>query len=158
MSTRNLPGSKGWPTHEADNLTTTCEPIVQKMQEPRLTILWAFAAYCRDTFFFYPKYSESFSVILLIKWTMYIEVLLMLEQFYSQKLLIGLLIVSLSNQSWSATVQITVFLPPQEMGVFHCLSSSVLDTVFPCTWTEFAMCCIAFFMPNKGSVCFSYLK
>jgi hypothetical protein len=42
MSTRNLPGVKGWPTREADNVTATCEPIVWKMWEPRrLTTLWA---------------------------------------------------------------------------------------------------------------------
>jgi hypothetical protein len=28
MSTRNLPGGKGWPAGKADNLTTICEPIV----------------------------------------------------------------------------------------------------------------------------------
>jgi hypothetical protein len=28
MSTRNLPGSKGWPALKADNLTAICEPIV----------------------------------------------------------------------------------------------------------------------------------
>jgi hypothetical protein len=28
ISTRNLPGGKGWPMCEADNLTTTCEPNV----------------------------------------------------------------------------------------------------------------------------------
>jgi hypothetical protein len=28
MSTRNLPGSKGWPARKADNLTAICEPIV----------------------------------------------------------------------------------------------------------------------------------
>jgi hypothetical protein len=27
MSTRNLPGSKGRPAREADNLTAICEPI-----------------------------------------------------------------------------------------------------------------------------------
>jgi hypothetical protein len=27
MSTRNLPGDKGRPTHKADNLTAICEPI-----------------------------------------------------------------------------------------------------------------------------------
>jgi hypothetical protein len=26
MSTRNLPGGKGWPTRKADNLTAICEP------------------------------------------------------------------------------------------------------------------------------------
>jgi hypothetical protein len=28
MSTKNLPGDKGRPTSEADNLTAICEPIV----------------------------------------------------------------------------------------------------------------------------------
>jgi hypothetical protein len=28
MSTRNLPGGKGWPARKADNLTVICEPIV----------------------------------------------------------------------------------------------------------------------------------
>jgi hypothetical protein len=28
MSTRNLPGGKGRPARKADNLTSTCEPIV----------------------------------------------------------------------------------------------------------------------------------
>jgi hypothetical protein len=28
MSTRNLPGGKGRPTHKADNLIAICEPIV----------------------------------------------------------------------------------------------------------------------------------
>jgi hypothetical protein len=27
MSTRNLPGLKGWPVRRADNLTAICEPI-----------------------------------------------------------------------------------------------------------------------------------
>jgi hypothetical protein len=27
VSTRNLPGGKGWPVREADNLTAICEPI-----------------------------------------------------------------------------------------------------------------------------------
>jgi hypothetical protein len=27
MSTRHLPGGKGWPAHKADNLTATCEPV-----------------------------------------------------------------------------------------------------------------------------------
>jgi hypothetical protein len=29
ISTRNLPGGKGRPTHRADNLTAICEPIVE---------------------------------------------------------------------------------------------------------------------------------
>jgi hypothetical protein len=28
ISTRNLPGSKGWPVRKADNITAICEPIV----------------------------------------------------------------------------------------------------------------------------------
>jgi hypothetical protein len=28
MSTRNIPGGKGWPARKADNLTAICEPIV----------------------------------------------------------------------------------------------------------------------------------
>jgi hypothetical protein len=28
MSTRNLPGGKGWPERKADNLTAICEPTV----------------------------------------------------------------------------------------------------------------------------------
>jgi hypothetical protein len=31
MSTRNLPGGKGWTAPEADNFTTVCETIVYKM-------------------------------------------------------------------------------------------------------------------------------
>jgi hypothetical protein len=55
MSTRNLPGDKGRPTRKADNLTAMCEPIVQKMWEPRrLTTLWAYTACysCSFTFLF----------------------------------------------------------------------------------------------------------
>jgi hypothetical protein len=49
MSTRNLPGGKGRPARK-DNLTTICEPTVEKMWEPRrLTTLWAFTACYRDT-------------------------------------------------------------------------------------------------------------
>jgi hypothetical protein len=35
MSTRNIPGGKGWPARKADNLTAICEPSVYKMWEPR---------------------------------------------------------------------------------------------------------------------------
>jgi hypothetical protein len=28
MSTRNLPGCKGWPVRKADNFNAICEPIV----------------------------------------------------------------------------------------------------------------------------------
>jgi hypothetical protein len=43
MSTRNLLGVKGGlRARKADNLTAFCEPIVEKMWEPRrLTTLWA---------------------------------------------------------------------------------------------------------------------
>jgi hypothetical protein len=51
MSTRNLPGGKGWPACGSDNLTFICEPIVYKMWEPRcLTTLWAFTACYRIAF------------------------------------------------------------------------------------------------------------
>jgi hypothetical protein len=35
ISTRNLPGVKRQQTRKADNLTIFCEPIVQKMWDPR---------------------------------------------------------------------------------------------------------------------------
>jgi hypothetical protein len=54
MSTMNLRGGKGRPARKADNLTTICEPIVQKMWEPRrLTTLWASTAGYRDTLYLY---------------------------------------------------------------------------------------------------------
>jgi hypothetical protein len=50
-STRNLTGGKGRPVRGADNLAAICEPIVQKMWEPRrLTTLRAFMACYRDSF------------------------------------------------------------------------------------------------------------
>jgi hypothetical protein len=53
MSTRNLPEGKGRQTRNADNLTAICEPIVQKMWEPRrVTTLWASTACYRDNVFF----------------------------------------------------------------------------------------------------------
>jgi hypothetical protein len=46
--------STGLPTRDADNLTAICEPIVQKMWEPRrLTTLWAFTACYGDSFIFF---------------------------------------------------------------------------------------------------------
>jgi hypothetical protein len=42
MSTRNLPGVKGWLAHKSDNLTAICEPTVQKRRQPEhLTTLLA---------------------------------------------------------------------------------------------------------------------
>jgi hypothetical protein len=52
MSTRNLPEGTGWlPARKADNFTAICEPIVQKMWEPRrLAIIWASTSCYRDSF------------------------------------------------------------------------------------------------------------
>jgi hypothetical protein len=51
MSIRNIPGGKGRPTREADNLTVICEPTVKKLWEPRpLITLWAFTSCYRDSF------------------------------------------------------------------------------------------------------------
>jgi hypothetical protein len=51
MSTRNLPGGKGPLALKADNLTAICDPIVQRMCEPRrVTTLWVSVACCRDRF------------------------------------------------------------------------------------------------------------
>jgi hypothetical protein len=67
MSTRNLPGGKGPPVHETDNLTAVCEPIVREMWGPRRLIeLWASTTCYRDSFTFY--YTLS-----LTKYTLFIE-------------------------------------------------------------------------------------
>jgi hypothetical protein len=61
MSTRNLPVGKWRPVRKADNLTAICEPIVQRMWEPRrLTTIWAFTTCYRDrfTFLFYDAISS----------------------------------------------------------------------------------------------------
>jgi hypothetical protein len=53
MSTRNLPGGKGWPVHKADSITAICEPIVWKIWEPRrLANSWASTACYRESFTF----------------------------------------------------------------------------------------------------------
>jgi hypothetical protein len=53
MCTSNLPGGKGRPALKADSLTAICEPIVQKMWEPRrLTTQWASMACDNDSFTF----------------------------------------------------------------------------------------------------------
>jgi hypothetical protein len=53
MSTRNLPWGNGRPARKADNLTAICEPIVQKMWEPRrLTPLLASIASYTNSFAF----------------------------------------------------------------------------------------------------------
>jgi hypothetical protein len=58
MSTRNLPGGKGWPAHKADNLTAICGPSVYKMWEHRrLTTLWtSTACYSDSSTFFSPQH------------------------------------------------------------------------------------------------------
>jgi hypothetical protein len=38
MSTKNLPGNKGWPANKAGNHSAICEQIVWKMREPRRLI------------------------------------------------------------------------------------------------------------------------
>jgi hypothetical protein len=54
MSTRNLTGSKGLPARKTYHLTAICEPIAQKMWEPRhLTNLWASTAIYRNSFTFF---------------------------------------------------------------------------------------------------------
>jgi hypothetical protein len=51
MSTRNLPGGKGWLAPMTDNLTATCELTVYKMWEPWcLTTLWASMVCYKDSF------------------------------------------------------------------------------------------------------------
>jgi hypothetical protein len=55
MSTKNLHGGggKGRPARKADNLTAICEPIVEKVWEPRpLTTLWVTSACYRGSFTF----------------------------------------------------------------------------------------------------------
>jgi hypothetical protein len=59
MSTRNLPAGKGRSAGKTDNLAATCEPIVEKMWEPRrLTTLWASTTCYRDSLTFF---SSGFS-------------------------------------------------------------------------------------------------
>jgi hypothetical protein len=59
VSSRNdyqesLWGRNDRPTRKGDNLTALCEPIVQKMWEPRrLRNLWTSTACYRDSFTFY---------------------------------------------------------------------------------------------------------
>jgi hypothetical protein len=63
ISTRNLPGVKGWSEREADNLTATCEPVFWKMWEPRhLTTLRAFTACYRDSFTYMPGCQKGFEM------------------------------------------------------------------------------------------------
>jgi hypothetical protein len=60
MSTRNHPGSKGRPTRGADNLTAICEPIVQKMWEPRRLNPVGFHGLLHwQLYLFYPRAAES---------------------------------------------------------------------------------------------------
>jgi hypothetical protein len=57
MNAKNLRGGKARPARKADNLAAICEPIVQKMLEPRrLTTLGASTACYRDSFTFLPTF------------------------------------------------------------------------------------------------------
>jgi hypothetical protein len=81
ISTRNLPGGKGRPARKADNLTAICEPIVEKMWEPRrLTTLWASTACYRESFalcsyyfIVHPTYPVYFTVLNFIIVTIFAE-------------------------------------------------------------------------------------
>jgi hypothetical protein len=56
MSTRNFSwgGGEKWLAHKVDNLTTTCELIIQVMWEPRHpTTLWSFTSCYRDSLTFF---------------------------------------------------------------------------------------------------------
>jgi hypothetical protein len=54
MSTRNLPGGKGPPARNPNNLTAICEPTVWIMWKLHcLTTLWVSMACYRDSFTFY---------------------------------------------------------------------------------------------------------
>jgi hypothetical protein len=60
MSTRNLPGGKGRPAHEADTSQPSVSRLSRKMWEPRrLTALWDFMACNRDNFFLCNVHSMS---------------------------------------------------------------------------------------------------
>jgi hypothetical protein len=53
MSTRNLPSGTERPACKAENLTAIFQRTVYKMWEPRrLTTLWAFTIYYKDSFTF----------------------------------------------------------------------------------------------------------
>jgi hypothetical protein len=60
MSTMNLAGSRAWRARKVDNLTAVCEPIVQKMWEPRsLTTLRSLTVSYKDSFTFYLLYTYT---------------------------------------------------------------------------------------------------
>jgi hypothetical protein len=52
MSTRNVPGGKGWPAHKADNLTAICEPV------------WASTTCYRDSLTFTLQVNLSLGLII----------------------------------------------------------------------------------------------
>jgi hypothetical protein len=60
MTTRNVPGCKGRPALNTDNLTPSCKKIVYRMCEPRrLTSLWASAVCYIDGFTFTGLFMET---------------------------------------------------------------------------------------------------
>jgi hypothetical protein len=65
MSTRNLPGGKGWPASKADDLTAICETIVERKcrsldvsqsYEPPQPVTWTALLFLREEF-------QSFKVL-----------------------------------------------------------------------------------------------
>jgi hypothetical protein len=60
MRTRNLPGGKGCRASKADNLAAICEPIFQKMWDPRCpTTLTGSTACYRDKFKFFTVFCDA---------------------------------------------------------------------------------------------------
>jgi hypothetical protein len=67
ISTKNLPGGKGWPVCKANNLTAISDTIIWKMWDPRhLTILWASTACYRDSFTFTFLLHINFSAMVIM--------------------------------------------------------------------------------------------
>jgi hypothetical protein len=60
INTRILPRCEGRPAPKVDNLTAICEPIIQKISEPRrLTTLRATTASYKDSATFYLRQLEA---------------------------------------------------------------------------------------------------
>jgi hypothetical protein len=79
ISTRNLPGAKGWPVCKTGNPTTIFEPVAWKMWESRhLTTLQAPVAFYRDTvtFFMLWEYELNWTTLDLILGQIFVLALL----------------------------------------------------------------------------------
>jgi hypothetical protein len=60
MSSTHLPRDKGRPALVADNLIAICEPIVEKIREPRCSVSICDSTACyRDNFIFHIRYVKS---------------------------------------------------------------------------------------------------